>query len=39
MLRRFRGAMSPTAADVDEEDLLRAILGEVWQIRESLDRG
>jgi putative membrane protein len=37
-LRRFRGAMSPTAADVDEEDLLRAILDEVRGIRESLER-
>ena len=37
-LRRFRGAMSPTAADVDEEDLLRAILDEVRAIRESLER-
>jgi uncharacterized membrane protein YdbT with pleckstrin-like domain len=37
-LRRFRGAMSPTAADVDEEDLLLAILEEVRGIRESLER-
>ncbi|MFO7743249.1 MAG: PH domain-containing protein [Anaerolineae bacterium] len=37
-LRRFRGSMSPTAADVDEEDLLRAILDEVRAMRESLER-
>jgi len=36
-LRRFRGSMSPTAADIDEEDLLRAILDEVRGIRESLN--
>jgi hypothetical protein len=30
--------MSPTAADVDEEDLLLAILEEVRGIRESLER-
>ena len=37
-LRRFRGAMSPTAADVDEEDLLIAILEEVRGIRQSLEQ-
>ncbi|MEA3375379.1 MAG: PH domain-containing protein [Chloroflexota bacterium] len=37
-LRRFRGSMSPTAADVDGEDLLRAILDEVRAMRESLER-
>ena len=37
-LRRFRGAMGPTAADVDEEDLLTAILEEVRGIRQSLEQ-
>jgi membrane protein YdbS with pleckstrin-like domain len=36
-LRRFRGSMGPTAADIGEEDLLRAILDEVRGIRESLE--
>ncbi len=35
-LQRYRGAMAPTAADIDDENLLRAILEEVRTIRESL---
>lgn len=35
-LRRFRGAMGSTAADMDEGNFLRAILDEVRGIRESL---
>jgi len=35
-LQRFRGAMAPTAADIDDENLLRSILEEVRAIRESL---
>jgi uncharacterized protein len=35
-LQRYRGAMAPTAADTDDENLLRAILEEVRTIRESL---
>jgi len=37
-LRRFRGSMSPTAADIEEDDVMRAILGEVRAIRERLER-
>ena len=37
-LRRFRGAMGPTAAEVEDEDVLRSILEEVRSIREALDR-
>jgi len=37
-LRRFRGAMGPTTADIQEEDVLRAILDEVRGIRQRLER-
>ncbi len=37
-LRRFRGAMGPTTADIEEEDVMRAILDEVRAIREQLER-
>lgn len=37
-LRRFRGAMGPTTADIEEEDVMRAILDEVRTIREQLER-
>lgn len=37
-LRRFRGAMGPTIADVADEDVMTAILVEVRAIRERLER-
>ena len=37
-LRRFRGAMGPTTADIQEEDVLKAILHEVRGIRQRLER-
>ncbi len=37
-LRRFRGAMGPTTAEVEEADVMRAILGEVRAIRDGLER-
>lgn len=37
-LRRYRGAMGPTTADIEEEDMMRAIFDEVRAIREHLER-
>lgn len=37
-LRRFRGAMRATTADIEEEDVLSAILHEVRAIRQRLER-
>ena len=37
-LRRYRGAMGPTTADIEEEDMMRAIFDELRAIREHLER-
>ena len=37
-LRRFRGAMGPTTADMADDYVMTAILGEVRAIRERLER-